>query len=162
MRIKINSLLLVLFAIQLSTPQQPLPPPSPPPSPPPPSPPPPSPPPSPPPQPPPTPWQRKSTLRCAELGWEYDSTYGVCGSSSEGMGGCLHNATWDEALARCSLYGARLCTRVELPAVRGGGCGHDEALVWVWDECRHADGGAGAYRVSQRGDDSAVYSCDAT
>ena len=78
------------------------------------------------------------------------------------MGGCLHNATWEEALARCNLHGARLCTRMELPAVRGGGCGHDEALVWVWDECQHADGGAGAYRVSQRGDDSAVYSCDAT
>eukprot|EP00964_Phaeocystis_antarctica_P105461 scaffold70469_cov79-Phaeocystis_antarctica.AAC.1 len=78
------------------------------------------------------------------------------------MGGCLYNATWDEALARCNLHGARLCTRVELPAVRHGGCGHDEALVWAWDECQHADGGAGAYRVSQRGDDSAVYSCDAT
>ena len=76
------------------------------------------------------------------------------------MGGCLHNATWDEALARCNEYGARLCTRVELPAVRGGGCGHDEALVWVWDSCAHP----GAYHVAVRGDDNAVFSCstDAT
>eukprot|EP00964_Phaeocystis_antarctica_P164460 scaffold142597_cov127-Phaeocystis_antarctica.AAC.1 len=74
------------------------------------------------------------------------------------MGGCLYNATWDEALARCNLHGARVCTREELPAARGSGCGHDEALVWVWDECQHADGGAGAYHVAVRGGDSAVFS----
>ena len=96
-------------------------------------------------------------MRCSELGWELDITLGVCGSSSEGMGGCLSSATWGEALARCNSHGARLCTREELPLARGGGCGHDDALVWAWDECQHA----GAYHVAVRGDDSAVFSCSA-
>ena len=54
------------------------------------------------------------------------------------MGGCLHSATWDEALARCNAYGARLCTLIELPVNQNSGCGHDDELVWVWNECDHS------------------------
>ena len=42
----------------------------------------------------------------------------------------------------------------------GTGCGTDGAMIWVWDECAHADGGAGAYRVAAQGDDVSQYSCD--
>ena len=53
------------------------------------------------------------------------------------MGGCLHNATWLQAEARCRQYGARLCTRAELPVNQNSGCGHDAEYVWTWDECAH-------------------------
>ena len=53
------------------------------------------------------------------------------------MGGCLHNATWTEAEARCRQYGARLCTQRELPVNHRSGCGHDAELVWVWEQCEH-------------------------
>ena len=49
----------------------------------------------------------------------------------------------------CVSSGARLCTQLEVvPATQGSGCGHDELLVWVWDECNHDLGGAGAYKVA--------------
>ena len=67
-----------------------------------------------------------------------DPVLQVCGSSAAGMGGCLHSATWAEALARCNAYGARLCTVIELPINQNSGCGHDDELVWVWNECDHA------------------------
>ena len=88
-----------------------------------------------PPSPPPIPFQASSARRCSELGLEYDATLGVCGSSQ--LGGCLMSATWSEALARCNLYGARLCTLAELPVNKGGGCGLDAKLVWVWEACEH-------------------------
>ena len=53
------------------------------------------------------------------------------------MGGCMHSATWLQAEARCRQYGARLCTRRELPVNERSGCGHDAEYVWVWDECAH-------------------------
>ena len=76
-------------------------------------------------------------LTCTQLGWAYDSTLGVCGASDQGIGGCLHEATWTEAEARCRQHGARLCTRAELPVNQRSGCGHDAELVWVWEECNH-------------------------
>ena len=53
------------------------------------------------------------------------------------MGGCLHEATWLQAEARCRQYGARLCTRHELPVNQRSGCGHDSEYVWAWEECAH-------------------------
>ena len=44
------------------------------------------------------------------------------------MGGCLNSATWTEAEARCRQYGARLCTRAELPVQHRGGCGHEHGV----------------------------------
>ena len=84
------------------------------------------------------PFFQNSELLCHQLGWEFDPTYGVCGSSDVGMGGCLHAATWEQAEARCRLYGARLCTLSELPVNNYGGCGHDYEYVWVWESCDHS------------------------
>ena len=50
----------------------------------------------------------------------------------------MHNATWADAEARCRQYGARLCTRAELPVNKNSGCGHDAELVWVWEQCDHS------------------------
>ena len=89
-----------------------------------------------------------------------DGATGVCGSSAEGIGGCQFNRTWAQAEAVCVSSGARLCTQVELvPATAGRGCGHDDLLVWVWDECQHDAEGAGAYRVAVRGNDKDKYEC---
>ena len=75
------------------------------------------------------------------------------------MGGCLHSATWSEAEARCRQYGARLCTRQELPVNQRSGCGHDAEYVWVWEQCEHNS--TQQYRVATRGDNVNEYSCDA-
>ena len=56
----------------------------------------------------------------------------MCGSSSEGMGGCLSYATYSEAVARCDQYGARLCNVQEQAVVAGTGCGYDSDKVKVW------------------------------
>lgn len=98
---------------------------------------PPQPPPSPPPAPPPIPFQQASILSCAQLGWAFDATLNVCGSSSAGMGGCTHNSTWHEAESQCRQHGARLCTRQELVVNKNSGCGHDAEFVWVWESCNH-------------------------
>ena len=95
-------------------------------------------------------------LSCTQLGWTYDSTLGVCGSSSIGMGGCLHNATWMAANAGA---GTVLQLRVQLSFQKQSGCGHDAELVWAWEECDH-DSTAGEYRVAVMGDNSNVYECD--
>lgn len=69
----------------------------------------------------------------------------------------MPSATWQQAEGRCTQYGARLCTHAELPVTRGGGCGHDDDLVWVWDECNH---GLGSQRVAVRGNENTNYVCD--
>jgi hypothetical protein len=132
---KESSFLMVLNLIGHSfAPQAPSPPPEPPPLPPelPPQLPPKN-----PPTPPPIPFQQASAFTCSQLGWTFSPQLGVCGSSSTGIGGCLHNATWIEANRRCREHGARLCTRQELAINKNSGCGHDAELVWVWEQCGH-------------------------
>ena len=77
-----------------------------------------------------------STKACASLGWHISISM-VCGSSSAGMGGCLRNATWPEANARCQQYGARLCSLAELSATANTGCNYDTTkdVVWTSDSC---------------------------
>ena len=89
-------------------------------------------------------------MTCAQLGWTFDANLGVCGDSNKGIGGCLHEATWSQAEARCRQYGARLCTWRELAVNKNSGCGHDAEYVWVWEECKHD--GAGEHRVAAIGD----------
>ena len=96
-------------------------------------------------------------MRCSQLGWSYSSEFGVCGSSNAGMGGCLHSATWHEALARCNEHGARLCTRAELPVNERSGCGHDAELVWVWEACDHS--GSSQHHVAAVGSNVNEYVC---
>ena len=88
-----------------------------------------------------------------------DSTLGVCGSSSQGMGGCLNSSSFQGAVDRCREYGARLCRLSEVQLASGGGCGHDTLHVWVWDECAHS--GGTEHRVAALGGDSTQYRCDA-
>ena len=77
-----------------------------------------------------------STKACASLGWPISTTM-LCGSSSAGMGGCLRNATWPEANARCEQYGARLCSLGELSATANTGCNYDTTkdIVWTSEAC---------------------------
>ena len=77
-----------------------------------------------------------STKACASLGWPISITM-LCGSSSAGMGGCLRNATWPEANARCEQYGARLCSLGELSATANTGCNYDTTkdVVWTSEAC---------------------------
>ena len=74
------------------------------------------------------------------------------------MGGCLHNATWSQALARCNEYGARLCTRHELQVNTNSGCGHDSELVWVWEACDHSS--PHSTHVAANGGNIKEYACD--
>ena len=73
------------------------------------------------------------------------------------MGGCMTNATWLEAFVRCEQYGARLCTRNELMAAMGTGCGLDDKLVWTWEECAH--GTPFNQRVAAMGNNHQIYGC---
>ena len=77
-----------------------------------------------------------STKACVSLGWPISMTM-LCGSSSAGMGGCLRNATWPEANARCEQYGARLCSLGELSATANTGCNYDTTkdIVWTSEAC---------------------------
>ena len=77
-----------------------------------------------------------STKACANLGWPISISM-LCGSSSAGMGGCLRNATWPEANARCQQYGARLCSLAELSATANTGCNYDTTkdVVWTSEAC---------------------------
>ena len=104
------------------------------------------------------PFQANSTLTCTQLGWTFIPQYGTCGHSSQNMGGCLTSATWLQAQQRCSEYGARLCSRNELMAAEGTGCGIDGELIWTWDECGH--GTPGNQRVAARGNNDKIYSCE--
>ena len=48
-------------------------------------------------------------------------------------GGCVHNATRDEALARCNEHGARLRTREELPPPHTDAKTEDGEQVQTWN-----------------------------
>ena len=47
-------------------------------------------------------------------------------------GTCVHDATYDQAVAKCKKAGGRLCTSQELidQCASGTGCEHDYDLVW--------------------------------
>merc|ERR1712048_956764 len=54
-------------------------------------------------------------------------------SVGDGDEGCVHDATYEEAVMTCTGDGARLCTMEEMQGMctAGTGCGHDSDMVWV-------------------------------
>ena len=51
--------------------------------------------------------------------------------------GCVHAATYDQAVAMCAADGARLCTVEEMEAgcTMGTGCDHDVDMIWTSEPC---------------------------